>query len=116
MKKMAGFILMMCFAAVAHAQTPGKNIAIDSSIIKARIVEASCGECNFGMKVPGCVLAVRIDGKAYLVDGAPSLNSYGDAHAEHGMCNTIRKAEVTGEIKNGRFVAQHFKLLPVAKK
>jgi hypothetical protein len=42
------------------------------------IVEASCGQCQFGMKGYACDLAVRIDGKPYFVDGT-SIDSHGDA-------------------------------------
>ncbi|MBP6557153.1 MAG: hypothetical protein KA213_02235 [Flavobacterium sp.] len=80
---------------------------------KTQIVEASCGQCQFGMKdKKGCDLAVRIDGKAYFVEGT-KLDSHGDAHAEDGFCSTIRKAEVVGEVKNDKFIATSFKLLPV---
>ena len=42
-------------------------------------VEASCGQCNFGLAEPqGCDLAVRIQGKAYFVDGA-HIDDHGDA-------------------------------------
>jgi len=78
---------------------------------KAQIVEAACGQCQFGMKGHGCELAVRIDGKSYFVDGA-SLDSFGDAHAKDGFCAIIRKAEVTGKVVNNRFKANSFKLLP----
>jgi hypothetical protein len=47
---------------------------------KSQIVEASCGQCQFGMEGHGCELAVRIDGK-YFVDGTSS----GDAHANDGF-------------------------------
>jgi hypothetical protein len=80
---------------------------------KTQIVEASCGQCQFGMKdKKGCDLAVRIDGKAYFVEGT-KLDSHGDAHAEDGFCSTVRKAEVVGEIKDNKFVATQFKLLPL---
>jgi hypothetical protein len=65
---------------------------------KSQIVEASCGQCQFGMEGHGCELAVRIDGKPYFVDGT-SLDSHGDAHANDGFCAAIRKASVIGEIK-----------------
>jgi len=77
----------------------------------SQIVEASCGECQFGMKGNSCDLAVRIDGKTYFVDGT-KIDEHGNAHAEDGFCETIRKAEVTGEIINDRFKATSFKLLP----
>lgn len=80
---------------------------------KVQIVEASCGQCQFGMTdKKGCDLAVRIDGKAYFVDGT-KLDDHGDAHAEDGFCSAIRKAEVVGEVKNNKFVVTHFKLLPL---
>lgn len=74
-------------------------------------VEASCGQCNFGLTEPtGCDLAVRISGAAYFVDGS-HIDDHGDAHAERGMCNAIRRAEVRGEVIKGRFVATHFTLI-----
>jgi hypothetical protein len=94
-----------------NASTTGVN---NSRPIVNQIVEASCGECNFGMEGTSCDLAVRIDGQAYFVDGT-SIDEHGDTHAEDGMCNTIRQARVTGEIKNGRFVASSFELLPLDK-
>ena len=81
---------------------------------KVKIVEASCGQCQFKMKGHDCDLAVRIDGKAYFVDGT-SIDSHGDAHAGDGFCSAIRKAEVTGEIVDNRFKATSFKLLPLEK-
>ncbi len=78
---------------------------------KIQVVEASCGQCNFGLKVKGCDLAVRIDGKSYFVDGT-KIDSHGDAHAEDGFCNAIKKAEVQGEVVNNRFKATYFKVLP----
>lgn len=83
---------------------------------KAQVVEASCGQCKFGMKdQKGCDLAVRIDGKSYFVDGT-SIHDHGDAHADDGFCSAIRKAEVTGKVEGNRYKATSFKLLPVEKK
>lgn len=74
-------------------------------------VKASCGECNFDLPGDGCDLAVQIKGKSYYVDGV-DIKEYGHPHAEHGFCVAVRKAEVQGEIVDGRFKATYFKLLP----
>ena len=80
---------------------------------KTQTVEAACGQCQFGMKGKGgCDLAVRVDGKSYFVDGT-DIHKHGDAHAEDGFCSAIRKAEVVGEVKDNKFIASSFKLLPV---
>ena len=83
-------------------------------IDKPQIVEASCGECQFGMKGKSCDLAVRIDGKAYFVDGT-KIDQHGDAHAEDGFCNAIIKASVTGTIEKNRFKATSFTLIEEKK-
>lgn len=74
-------------------------------------VDASCGQCKLGLKGKGCSLAVKIDDKAYFVDGS-DIDSHGDAHADDGFCNKVRKAMVQGEVVNNRFKATYFKLLP----
>ena len=79
---------------------------------KVQIVEASCGQCRFGMEGKSCDLAVRIDGKPYFVEGT-SIDAHGDAHAKDGFCASIRKAEVIGTLKNNKFVVTYFKLLPL---
>lgn len=76
------------------------------------VVDAACGECLFGLPGKGCDLAVRIDGRSYYVDGI-NMDSLGDAHAKDGMCEVIRRAKVTGEVRKGRFLASSFELLPV---
>ena len=67
-------------------------------------VELSCGQCQFGLtSQEGCDLAVRIDEKAYFVDGA-DIDDFGDAHDENtGFCEVIRTAEVSGEVVDDRF-------------
>ena len=89
MKKLI-FVLFLFIGIAAQAQS--KKV-----IDKPTIVEASCGECQFGMKGKSCDLAVRIDGKSYFVDGT-KIDQHGDAHAKDGFCNAIRKASVTGSI------------------
>ena len=79
---------------------------------KIQIVEASCGQCQFGMEGYDCDLAIRIEGKTYFVKGT-SIDSHGDAHAKDGFCARIRKAEVIGELINNIFFVTYFKLLPI---
>lgn len=75
-----------------------------------QVVEAACGQCQFGLPGQDCDLAVRFNGKAYYVDGT-NIDSHGDAHAKDGFCNAIRKAEVQGEVVNNRFKTTYFKLV-----
>lgn len=90
------------------------NAQEKKELSKSQIVEVSCGECNFGLKGKSCDLAVRIDGKAYFVDGT-HIDDHGDSHAKDGFCETIRKAKVTGEIVNDRLKVTSFTLLPEEK-
>ncbi|MBS1588723.1 MAG: hypothetical protein JST52_03835 [Bacteroidetes bacterium] len=78
-------------------------------------VDASCGECNFDLDGTSCDLAVRISGKAYFVDGV-TIKDFGHPHDENGFCVAVRKAEVQGDIVDGRFKASYFKLLQPGKK
>lgn len=78
----------------------------------AQVVNASCGICHFDMTGDECDLAVEINGKYYYTVGS-GIDEHGDSHAEDGFCNTIRKAEVVGEIKHGVFYIESFKLLPL---
>lgn len=73
---------------------------------KAVVAEVSCGQCQFDLTgQKGCDLAIRIDGKAYFVDGA-HIDDFGDAHdKETGFCEVVRKAEVTGKIEEDRYLA-----------
>jgi hypothetical protein len=82
---------------------------------KIQIVETSCGQCKLGLPGKSCDLAVRINGKAYFVDGT-AIDEHGDAHAKDGFCNAIQKARVQGEIIDGRFKVTYFKLIPHKKK
>ncbi|MCO5273366.1 MAG: DUF6370 family protein [Flavobacteriales bacterium] len=86
------------------AQTPDANKPLLN-------VEATCGECNFHMEGDGCDLAVRLPQGAYYVDGV-GISEYGHPHNEHGFCVAMRRAEVQGEVVDGRFKASYFKLLP----
>lgn len=112
----AGLILLLVLLAGCqpkHEVEQNRQQNQDASDIPSfgQVVEASCGQCQFGMEGDGCTLAVRIDGETYFVDGS-SIDDHGDAHGEDGLCNCVRKARVQGEIVDGRFVASVFELLP----
>lgn len=90
----------------------GITISSQQAKKKTQVVEAACGQCQFDMKgKKGCDLAVRIGGKSYFVEGT-KIDDHGDAHSKEGFCNAVRKAEVRGDVKDGRFLVTFFKLLP----
>lgn len=102
-------ITIISLTATAQAKTKKLSALPDPNKV-VQIVEASCGECQFGLPGKSCDLAVRINGKSYFVNGA-SIDDYGDAHAKDGFCKAVRKAEVQGEIVNNKFKATYFKLI-----
>ena len=77
-----------------------------------QLADVSCGQCNFELESEDdCSLAIKINNKAYFIDGF-GIDDFGDAHDENtGFCNVVRKAEVVGEVVNGRFVASTIKLV-----
>ena len=96
----------------AEAPAPAPAPAPASLAASERTVEAGCATCIFDMEgVTGCKLAVKIDGKAYLVTGS-EIDDHGDAHDATGLCNSSREALVVGEIEGDRFTATSFKLKP----
>ena len=110
MKRLSLFILFAALTFAVNAQdTPTKSTKIEK-----KQVEIACGECMFKMPGKGCDLAVRIDGTPYFVDGR-KIDDFGDAHADDGFCNAIRKATVTGEIVGGRFKAKSVQLVEAKK-
>jgi Family of unknown function (DUF6370) len=78
---------------------------------KIDTLETSCGMCQMGLKGTDCALAVRVNGKAYYVDGT-HIDSHGDAHAKDGFCNMIRRAEVQGALQGDKYKVTYYKLLP----
>ncbi|MBO9635011.1 MAG: hypothetical protein J7578_18020 [Chitinophagaceae bacterium] len=105
------FALLICSCGLAvTAQDSTRKAAPKSIILKNKVVEMACGECQFKMNGKGCNLAIRIDGKSYFVDGK-DIDDFGDAHADDGFCNHISKALVSGEIINNRFKPTEIKLL-----
>ncbi len=112
LKSTSLLIIATFFALFVSAQTKTADISIADNTKKIESAEVSCGECKFKMAGSGCDLAVRIDGKSYFVDGT-KIDQHGDAHAKDGFCETIRKAEVQGEIVGDRYKVSYFKLLPI---
>ena len=110
-----GMLATVLFFACAETNAPFNEPegGITFKIIDQK-VKAACGQCKLGMEGSGCDLAVRIDGKAYFVDGT-KIDEHGDAHADDGFCKAIRSAKVSGKVENGRFVVTSFELLPVEK-
>jgi hypothetical protein len=106
-------LILLAFLSAALAGNAQTRQSPDSTK-KLQVVEAACGECMFKLPGKGCHLAVRIEGKAYFVDGT-SIDEHGDAHADDGFCNAIRKAEVQGEVIDNRFIASYFRLKSKSK-
>lgn len=102
-----GFALLITLSINAQ-----ENKSIGKLDEKKKVYEvlASCGTCNFKMKAPGCPLAIKLEGKYYFVDGT-KIDDHGDAHADDGFCNAIKKAKVQGSIKGDRFNATYFEIV-----
>lgn len=115
MKTVLLLLSVFGFSFMASAQNKTAPASVPDSSKKLLLVEASCGQCKFGLPGKSCDLAVRINGKAYFVDGT-KIDDHGDAHASDGFCEAIRKAEVQGEVVDGRFKAAYFKLVKSKKK
>jgi hypothetical protein len=104
---------------VSYAQTkpnpPAKVEAKETAPeqkTNAKAYEVGCGMCIFKMEAEKkCALAIKIDGKPYLVGGTAMLD-HGDAHSKEGMCNTARMAIVEGKVEGDKFMATKFELLP----
>jgi len=67
-------------------------------MIKSQTAEVACGSCIYKMPgVEGCHLAVMIDGKPYLVQGATWPN--------HDFCDAKQQAVVSGKLEGDKFIA-----------
>ena len=110
MKSIFIFFVVTFSVLACYGQSNTLSVSIPDSTKKIQVVEASCGQCQFHLEGKGCNLAVRINGKAYFVDGT-SIDDHGDAHAKDGFCEAIKKAEVQGEVVNNRFKVSYFKLV-----
>lgn len=107
------YILIAAFCAFGFSATA--QTGKEDPKKRTDTLEVSCGQCNFKLKTQkGCDLAVRIGDKAWFVDGT-RIDDHGDAHADDGFCNKVRKALVQGEVVGDRFKVTYFKLLPEEK-
>ncbi len=107
-KRISVAAVAIFFISTVQAQS---KVSVPDSKKKIQVLESACGQCQFEMKEKkGCDLAVRIDGKAYFVEGT-KIDEHGDAHAADGFCEAIRKAEVQGELVNDKFKVTYFKLV-----
>lgn len=113
--KIAFICLMLLSGQPLFAQAKKASAAQPPKQEALQEVDAACGQCKLGLKGKSCDLAIRIKGKSYFVDGT-DIDSHGDAHAEDGFCNAIRKAYVQGTIVNNRFKATYFKLVDSMQK
>lgn len=96
---------------IGLVMTIGLFLLITGCRSSPRLASVGCATCIFHMKqVRGCKLAVKLDGKPYLVNGS-RIDDHGNAHANDGLCNTERRALVEGTIKKERFFAKHISLL-----
>jgi hypothetical protein len=69
-----------------------------AKMITNQTVEAGCGACIYKMAgVSGCPLAIMIDGKPYLVEGATWPN--------HDYCDRKVQAVVSGKLEGDKFIA-----------
>jgi len=114
MKTLFSFLIFSFVVTNALCQTTENKVALPDPAKPIKIVEVSCGKCKLGLPGKSCDLAVRFDGKAYYADGA-DIDNFGDAHANDGLCNAIRKAEVQGELVDNRFKISYIKVMPEVK-
>lgn len=112
MQGIFSLIVLLIICNTGFAQAKPANGPDASKEVKT--VEAGCGECVLDLGGKDCKLAVRFNGRSYFVEGT-GIDDHGDAHADDGFCNMVRKAKVQGEVKEGKFVATYFKLLPLEK-
>ena len=112
MKKL--LVIVLCIVSTAAFAQKKKTTGTLDASKPVSTIEVSCGQCQFKLPGEGCDLAVRIGENAFYVDGT-GINEHGDAHAKEGFCNSVRKAEVQGELENDRYKVTYFRLLPVAK-
>jgi len=73
-------------------------------------VIASCNKCNLGQKKDRrCSMGIEINEKVYSVKG--HHDDHSSAHDSDGICNAIRVAYVSGNIKKDKFHSDYFSLM-----
>ena len=93
-----GSLLAIALAGCGNGSIP--------SAIAEEAIEVGCGSCIYGMDgVEGCVTAVKVGDKHYLVTGVEL-----DAHSS-GLCDSAKQAKVAGEVRDGKFVASKIELV-----
>ena len=82
----------------------------EQKIEKVR-AHAGCSKCVYHSSKK-CSLAIKIDNEIYEVEGS-SLKDHGKPRGKYGLCKVEREVEISGEIKDGKFFAYNFELLPM---
>ena len=73
-------------------------------------VIASCGKCNLGQYgYKKCNMSIRIGQMVYEI--VSYEHDHSKAHENDGICNALRIAHVSGEVKSGKFYADQFQLI-----
>ena len=111
---LALFVGNVLFVGACQSPRAGRVVAASTADVKQeRTLVVGCATCIFHMKdVTGCKLAVKMNGKPYLVSGL-GIDDLGDAHAADGLCNAERKGRVEGKVEGDRFIATRIDLLPI---
>ena len=92
------------FKSSAFINQKSKSGKIDGFVI------ASCNKCNLGnFNNEKCGMAIAIDKNIYEVKGYS--HDHRKAHYKDGICNTLRIAHVSGNIKGDNFIAESFILM-----
>ena len=80
-----------------------------SSQIEGFVV-ASCTKCNFSMYgEKKCSIGIKIGSNVYPVENYK--HDHSKAHSYDGICNVLRVAYVSGEIKNRKFYSNKLVLI-----
>ncbi len=84
---------------------PSASGNTDTATAETKTYEVGCGGCIFEMAdAEGCEAAVKVDGKAYRIEGVEI-----PAH-KIGLCSGSAEADMAGEVQDGIFVATSFAL------